>query len=134
MDNSNELEYDNEIEYDNAMEHGNSMEYDNLMSCDDNIIDVELSKLESKMSGFMLEYSSIVVSVTVCYNYTHIENYQYEFVDNEDDQEKIIVQKLYDVIDNVSDVKKIDIVCHHEESCIYEGTLYKVMTANVVYF
>lgn len=96
--------------------------------------DNDLKMLENKMSGFMLEYSSIVVSVTVCYNYTHIENYQYEFVDNEDDQEKIIVQKLYDVIDNVCDVKEIDIVCHHEETCIYEGTLYKVMTANVIYY
>ena len=91
--------------------------------------------LENKLGAFELQYESIIINVSVMFNYEHMDSHQFEFYDdNNINQEQVIKGALYDNIPQCQEIKYIDLKFYPGENVVYENILYKVATANVIFF
>ena len=97
--------------------------------------DALMELLENKMGTFELQYESIIVNVTVFFNHEHTDVHQFEFYDdNNINQEQVIKSTLYDNIPQCQEIKHIELKFYPLENTVYENILYKVATANVLFF
>lgn len=118
------------------MEESSHSEYEGPSSGHDHEEEEAMMEmLENKMGAFELQYESIIVNVSILFNHDYVEAHQFEFYDdNSVNQEQIIKSTLYDNIPQCQEIKHIDLKFYPQENVIYENILYKVATANVVFF
>lgn len=118
------------------MEESSHSEYEGPSSGHDHEEeDAMMEMLENKMGAFELQYESIIVNVSILFNHDYMEAHQFEFYDdNGVNQEQVIKSTLYDNIPQCQEIKHIDLKFYPQENVIYENILYKVATANVVFF
>jgi hypothetical protein len=118
------------------MEESSHSEYEGPSSGHDHEEEEAMMEmLENKMGAFELQYESIIVNVSILFNHDYMEAHQFEFYDdNSVNQEQVIKSTLYDNIPQCQEIKHIDLKFYPQENVIYENILYKVATANVVFF
>ena len=118
------------------MEESSHSEYEGPSSGHDHEEEEAMMEmLENKMGAFELQYESIIVNVSILFNHDYMEAHQFEFYDDDSvNQEQVIKSTLYDNIPQCQEIKHIDLKFYPQENVIYENILYKVATANVVFF